>query len=75
MTRSVKIGNQIIGGGNPVLIQSMLNIPSYDIEGSVKQAQELQNAGCHILRAAIPNKEAIELIPAVKDKISIPSIF
>lgn len=74
MTRTVKIGNQIIGGGNPVLIQSMLNIPSYDIEGSVKQAQELENAGCHILRAAIPNKEAIALIPAVKDKISIPLV-
>ncbi len=74
MTRTVKIGNQIIGGGNPVLIQSMLNIPSYDIEGSVKQAQELENAGCHILRAAIPNKEAVALISAIKDKISIPLV-
>ncbi|MEG1779172.1 MAG: flavodoxin-dependent (E)-4-hydroxy-3-methylbut-2-enyl-diphosphate synthase, partial [Oscillospiraceae bacterium] len=74
MTKAIKIGNKIIGAGNPVLIQSMLNIPSYDVENSVKQAIELEKAGCDILRAAIPNMEAVKLIPAIKEAISIPLV-
>lgn len=52
----------------------MLNVPSTDIEGSVKQAVELEKAGCEIVRAAIPNMEAVKLIPAIKEKISIPLV-
>lgn len=74
MTKAVKIGSQVIGGGNPVLIQSMLNIPSYNVAESVEQAVQLEQAGCQILRAAIPNKEALSLIPAVKEKITIPLV-
>lgn len=74
MTKAVQIGNQVIGGGNPVLIQSMLNTPSYDIAGSVEQAIQLEQVGCQILRAAIPNKEAIALIPAIKERIHIPLV-
>lgn len=74
MTKAVQIGNQVIGGGNPVLIQSMLNTPSYDIAGSVEQALQLEQAGCQILRAAIPNKEAVALIPAIKERIHIPLV-
>ena len=62
----VKAGNVEIGGGSPITVQSMLNIPSTDIEESVKQALELEEAGCQIIRIAIPNKEAISLIEAIK---------
>ena len=47
-------------------MQSMLNVPSTDLEGSVAQAVRLEQAGCQILRAAIPNREAVALIPAIK---------
>ena len=55
--KQVKVGNVLVGGGAQISVQSMLNVPSTDIEGSVKQAVELEKAGCQIIRAAIPNKE------------------
>ena len=63
-----------IGGGAPITVQSMLNVPSTDIPGSVEQALRLEQAGCQILRAAIPNKEAVALIPAIKERVSIPLV-
>lgn len=74
MSREVKVGNRVLGGDNPVLIQSMISVPSTDIEGSVSQAVRLEKAGCEILRAAIPDEKAVELIPAIKDKIGIPLV-
>ena len=56
-------GGVAIGGGAPITVQSMLNVPSTDIQGSVEQALRLERAGCQILRAAIPNKEAVALDP------------
>lgn len=70
----VTAGNVKIGGGADVSIQSMLNIPAEDIEGSVKQAIELEKAGCEIIRAAIPNKDAVKLIPALKKAVSVPIV-
>lgn len=70
----VKAGNVKIGGGADIAVQSMLNVPSTDIEGSVKQAIELEKAGCQIIRAAIPNMEAVKLIPALKEAVSIPIV-
>ena len=70
----VKAGNVKIGGGAEVSIQSMLNIPADNIEGSVKQALELEKAGCEIIRAAIPNHDAVKLIPALKEAVSIPVV-
>lgn len=70
----VKAGNVKIGGGAKVSIQSMLNVPAQDIEGSVKQAVALEQAGCEIIRAAIPNKEAVGLIPALKEAVSVPIV-
>lgn len=70
----VKAGNIKIGGGEEVSVQSMLNIPSTDIEGSVKQAIELEKAGCKIIRAAIPNMDAVKLIPALKEAVSTPIV-
>lgn len=70
----VTAGNVKIGGGAQVSIQSMLNIPSTDIEGSVKQAVELEKAGCEIIRAAVPNMDAVRLIPALKQAVSTPIV-
>ena len=73
-TRQVKAGSIYIGGGAPVSIQSMLNIPAHDIENSVRQAVELEKAGCQIIRAAIPEMEAVALIPALKKAVSVPLV-
>lgn len=71
--KSVKVGNCVLDG-NHIYIQSMLNVPSYDIEGSVRQAVELEKAGCEIVRAAIPDMDAVKLIPAIKEAVSIPLV-
>ncbi len=71
--RPVKVGDCVLDGEH-IYIQSMLNARSDDIEGSVKQAVELEKAGCEIIRAAIPNKEAVKLIPAIKEAVSIPLV-
>ncbi|MBQ5399485.1 MAG: flavodoxin-dependent (E)-4-hydroxy-3-methylbut-2-enyl-diphosphate synthase [Ruminococcus sp.] len=70
----VKAGNVKIGGGAEVSIQSMLNVPADNIEDSVKQAVALEKAGCEIIRAAIPNKDAVRLIPAIKSAVSVPLV-
>ena len=70
----VKAGNVLIGGGAPVSVQSMLNVPSTDIEGSAAQAKRLEEAGCQIIRAAIPDMEAVKLIPALKEAVSVPIV-
>ncbi len=71
--RPVKVGDCVLDGKH-IYIQSMLNMRSDDIEGSVKQAVELEKAGCEIIRAAIPNMEAVKLIPAIKKAVSIPLV-
>lgn len=71
--RPVKIKDLVLDG-TKIYIQSMLNVPSTDIEGSVKQAAALEAAGCDIVRAAIPDMAAVELIPAIKKRVSIPVV-
>lgn len=71
--KPVKVGNCVLDGSH-IYIQSMLNTRSDDIAGSVAQAVALEQAGCEIIRAAIPNREAIALIPAIKEKITIPLV-
>ena len=71
--RPVKVGGCVLDGKH-IYIQSMLNVRSDDIEGSVKQAVELEKAGCEIVRAAIPDKEAVQLIPAIKNAVKIPLV-
>ena len=63
-----------MGGGSPVTVQSMLNVPADHIEDGVRQARQLADAGCEILRAAIPDEAAVALIPAVKKAVSIPLV-
>lgn len=60
--------------GKRIYVQSMLNTPSYDIEASVRQAKRLEEAGCDIIRAAIPDEKALELIPAIKKEVSVPLV-
>lgn len=72
--RYVTALNTKIGGGAKVSVQSMLNKPAEDIEGSVAQAKELEAAGCEIIRAAVPNMEAVRLIAALKDAVSVPIV-
>ena len=70
----VKAGNLKSGGGAPVSVQSMLNVPSTDIEGSVRQAVALEEAGCQVIRAAIPDMDAVRLIPALKEAVKAPIV-
>lgn len=70
----VKAGNVEIGGGAKITVQSMVNIPSTDIEGSVAQCVRLKNAGCEIIRIAIPDKAAVSLIEPIKKAVSVPIV-
>lgn len=74
ITKQVKVGNVLIGGGAPISVQSMLNKPAEDIEGSVAQAIELQKAGCQIIRSAVPDMNAVKLIAALKEALSVPVV-
>ena len=71
--KQVRLGALTIGG-EKITVQSMLNKPAHDIVGSVAQAVELERAGCEIVRAAIPDKDAVRLIGAIKKEISIPLV-
>jgi len=73
-TRVVKIGNRVIGGGNPVLIQSMTNTKTQDVKSTVAQIKELEKAGCDIIRCAVPNMEAALAFKEIKKVINIPLV-
>ena len=73
-TRVVKIGDKKIGGGNPILIQSMTNTRTEDVEATVAQIQRLTKAGCEIVRCTVPTMEAAEALREIKKQISIPLV-
>lgn len=73
-SKVVKIGNTKIGGDNSIPVQSMLNVPSYDLEGNIRQAKILESSGCEILRVAVPNMEAVNLVYLLKENIKIPIV-
>ena len=73
-TREVKIGDRVIGGGNPVLIQSMTNTRTEDVEATVAQILRLEEAGCDIIRSTVPNMEAAKAIREIKKRIHIPLV-
>lgn len=73
-TKIVKIGNCMIGGGNPVLIQSMTNTKTEDAEATTKQILALEKAGCEIIRCAVPTMEAAQALGEIKRKIHIPLV-
>ena len=70
----VNVGGVAVGGDSPISVQSMLNIPSDDTEGNVKQAMLLEKCGCDILRIAVPNINAIKTLYEVKNAIKIPLV-
>lgn len=74
MTKQVNAGGVLIGGGADVTIQSMLNIPAENIAASVEQAKALESAGCEIIRAAVPDLSAVNLIYALKQELKIPVV-
>ena len=73
-TKKIKVGNIYIGGDAKITVQSMLNRPASDIEGSVRQAVELEKAGCEIIRAAVPDMQAVKLIEKLKESLSVPVV-
>ncbi len=74
VSRVISIGDQVIGGGNPILIQSMTNTKTENVQETVRQIQELERAGCEIIRCAVPNMEAAKAISQIKRQISIPLV-
>lgn len=73
-TRVIKIGDRIIGGGNPILIQSMTNTRTEDVEATVSQIHRLEQAGCEIIRCTVPTMEAAKAIAQIKPQIHIPLV-
>lgn len=73
-TREVAIGNQIIGGNHPILIQSMTNTKTEDVKATVAQIKQLTAAGCEIIRCAVPTMEAAEAFSEIKKQIEIPLV-
>lgn len=73
-TKTVRIGNVIIGGGNPIRIQSMTNTKTEDAEATVGQILALEAAGCEIIRCAVPTMEAAKALAGIKKQIHIPLV-
>ena len=73
-SKIIKIGNRVIGGGNPILIQSMTNTKTEDVAATVAQIQKLSAAGCDIIRCAVPTMEAAQALAQIKAQIDIPLV-
>lgn len=73
-TKEIRIGDKVIGHGNPILIQSMTNTKTEDIEGTVAQILKLESAGCDIVRCTVPNEEAAKALKEIKKRVSIPVV-
>lgn len=73
-TREVHIGNRVIGGDNPILIQSMTNTKTEDVNATVHQIHQLEDAGCEIIRCTVPTPEAAKALGEIKKQIHIPLV-
>lgn len=73
-TKTVYVGKVPVGGGHPVTMQSMLNVPAADVAGNVEQARRLEQAGVDILRVAVPDAQAVRLIDALKQAVGVPIV-
>lgn len=73
-TKKIKIGDRYIGGGNPILIQSMTNTRTEDVDATVAQILKLEKAGCEIVRSTVPTEEAAKAIAEIKKRIHIPIV-
>lgn len=74
MTKVVKIGDRVIGGGNPILIQSMTNTKTENVEATAAQINQLAAAGCDIIRCAVPTMEAAQALKEIKKRVEIPVV-
>lgn len=74
ITKEVRIGNRVIGGKNPILIQSMTNTKTEDVAATVAQIQKLTKAGCDIIRCAVPTMEAAKALAEIKKQVEIPIV-
>ena len=72
--RTLMVGGVPMGGDAPITVQSMLNIPAHDRKGNVEQAKRLRDAGCEILRVAVPDAEAVHTVAAIKEAVSLPLV-
>ncbi|MCI8596834.1 MAG: flavodoxin-dependent (E)-4-hydroxy-3-methylbut-2-enyl-diphosphate synthase [Lachnospiraceae bacterium] len=73
-TKTIQIGDRVVGGGNPILIQSMTNTRTEDVKATVDQIQRLTKAGCEIIRCAVPTMEAALAFAEIKKEITIPLV-
>ena len=73
-TKVIHIGDRVIGGGNPILIQSMTNTRTEDVKATVEQIKRLEEAGCEIIRCTVPNAEAAAAVKEIKKQINIPLV-
>ena len=74
MTKQIKVGNVLVGGGAPVSIQSMCNTRTDNVEATVEQIRRLAAAGCEIIRVAVPDMDAARAVGAIKERIDIPLV-
>ena len=73
-SRKVMVGSVPVGGGAPVSVQSMLNAPAENREANIAQAKRLEEAGCEIIRLAVPNMAAVKTVYALKEAVSVPIV-
>ena len=73
-TKVIHIGDRVIGGGNPILIQSMTNTKTADVKATVEQIKRLEEAGCEIIRCTVPDEQAAQSLKEIKKNISIPLV-
>src|SRR3954471_11030665 len=73
-TREVGVGDHVVGGDNPIWVQSMTTTNTFEVEPTVAQIQRLEEVGCEIARATVPKKEDVEACRAIRPRIKIPLI-
>ncbi|PKN10406.1 MAG: 4-hydroxy-3-methylbut-2-en-1-yl diphosphate synthase, partial [Deltaproteobacteria bacterium HGW-Deltaproteobacteria-7] len=73
-TKKINLDFVSIGGDAPIVVQSMTNTDTRDVEATVAQIGELEKAGCEVIRVAVPDKKAVQAIPAIKKRIRLPLI-
>ena len=74
LTKEIRIGDRVIGGSYPILIQSMTNTKTQDVDATVEQILRLEEAGCEIVRCTVPDMEAAKAIGEIKKRIHIPLV-
>ena len=73
-TKQINVGGVLIGGGAPVSVQSMTNTKTEDVAGTVTQIKKLKEAGCQIVRIAVPNERAADAIGKIKEACGLPIV-